>query len=82
MIRHRKSELRELLNKIWWTRRKDECYIVIIHRGAPNNRKVIPLSLINEIRAGYIFVNDTQIPIHRIIEIVCDDTIIWKRKKS
>ncbi len=80
MTRHRKSELRELLNKIWWTDRREECYIVIIHRGAPNDRKIIPLTVVSEIKAGYIFIDDVQIPIHRITEIVCNDIIIWKRK--
>ena len=82
MTRHRKSKLREILNKVWWTEEKDNCYIVIVHRGAPNDRKIIPLTVIDEIKAGYIFVGGKQIPVHRVIEIICDNTIIWKRKKT
>lgn len=82
MIRRRKSKLRELLNRIWWTEKKDECYIVIIHRGAPSNRKNIPFSMISEIKAGYISIDEVQIPIHRIVEIICDGTVIWSRKKN
>jgi len=81
MTRHRKSKLREVLNKIWWSDSRDQCFIVIIHRGAPNDRKIIPFTIINEIKAGYIFVGEVQIPIHRIIEIVCNSKIIWRRKK-
>ncbi len=81
MTRQRKSELREVLSRIWWSVDKEKCFIVILHRGAPKNRKVLAVKDIDEIKAGYLFVGDLQIPIHRIIEIICNGKTLWKRKK-
>ncbi|ACX73057.1 Protein of unknown function DUF504 [Methanocaldococcus vulcanius M7] len=62
--------LKDILNKILWhpKYKKEEFELVILHRGAKNNKKVIPLENV-DIKGSYIVYEDTYIPLHRILMI-------------
>lgn len=65
--------IREILNKLKWHLNLSDYFIKIIHRGSPNNVKVIPGSKVTSIKSSYfIYVEDGKevlIPFHRILEI-------------
>ncbi|ADG13932.1 Protein of unknown function DUF504 [Methanocaldococcus infernus ME] len=62
--------LKEIINKIFWHPdfKKEDYVIVILDRGAKNNRREIPLSEI-EVRGNFIVYFDTYIPLHRVLEV-------------
>ncbi len=72
------------LNKLKWTNNLKDCKIVILHRGLPENRKIISGEKITELKRSYFLYKDSDrevfIPLHRVIEIKVKGKIIWKRK--
>ncbi len=78
----RKGSAKEALVKIKYDPREEEgdYYIVIEHRGAYGDVKKIPVDMI-ELGHGYFFVGETQIPYHRILQIVRKDgKIVWEKR--
>ncbi len=77
-----------VLNRLKWVGGLEECEIVILHRGAPGDRKVIPGKNVTEIKKSYFHYNEdgsgreTHIPLHRILEIRLGKNIIWKRPET
>jgi len=76
---------REVLNKLKWSEGNlHRAKIVILHRGGPNNEKVILGSDIVSIPRGRMIVRteegELEIPYHRILRIELDGEIIWKRR--
>jgi uncharacterized protein (UPF0248 family) len=73
----------ETLNRLKWTGRLDRAVIVILHRGAKNNRKSIAGAAVTEVRKSYFSYQEggkeTTIPFHRVGEILCDGKVIWRR---
>lgn len=72
---------RELLNEIKW-KGKDlaNCEIYYIHRGAPDDTKIIGGSEIREIRRSFFVLQDgTFIPYHRIFRIDYEGKTIYLR---
>jgi len=74
----------DVLNRLKWKDRLPGCEIVILHRGAPGDRKVIPGNRVTEIRKScLIYTNErgekTLIPYHRVTEIRIREKVIWKR---
>ncbi len=73
------------LNRLKWTGRMDGCEIVILHRGAPGDRKRIPGIWITELKKSYLHYRDpntrreTCIPLHRVLEIRLEGKAVWKR---
>ncbi|MDH5815860.1 MAG: RNA repair domain-containing protein [Candidatus Nezhaarchaeota archaeon] len=70
------SRIRELLNKIkWYDKLNPEDFEVhILHRGAPNDVKVIPATNITEVLKNCFKFrdqdgNETVIPYHRVLLI-------------
>ena len=74
----------QTLNKLKWTGKLDRCEVVILHRGAPQDRKIITGDKITEVKKSYFSYDsgreDVTIPLHRILEIRMDGKIVWKRK--
>ncbi|RLI99520.1 MAG: DUF504 domain-containing protein, partial [Candidatus Aenigmatarchaeota archaeon] len=61
---------RDFLNKLKWTGKLKGCDIVILHRGAPKNRKIINSEQITEIKKSYFMYKGERgievfIPMHR-----------------
>ena len=74
------------LNRLKWTKKLPESEVVILHRGAPDNRKSIKGDHITEIQRGsFSYVDfetkkETRIPMHRVLEIWMDDKVVWKKR--
>lgn len=81
----------EVLNRLKWEQGMKGVEVVILHRGAPNNRKVISGEAVQEVKRGYFTYQlmsrdwrmapggETRIPMHRIFEVWKDGRILWKR---
>ncbi len=70
----------EFLNRLKWNPKYkfSEYTVVILHRGAPNDRKEISCSNI-ELGRTFFSTKTTRIPAHRIIEIKRGKKVVWKR---
>jgi uncharacterized protein (UPF0248 family) len=80
----RKGSVKEVLAKIKYDPREneDDYYIIIEHRGDYGSIKKIPVRLI-ELGHGYFFIDEAQIPYHRILEVVRKDgRVIWETRKD
>ena len=75
----------QTLNKLKWTGKLDRCEIVILHRGAPDNKRIITGDRITEVRKTYFSYDngkeEVTIPFHRVLEITVDERNVWKRKQ-
>ncbi|ENN96746.1 hypothetical protein J422_00476 [Methanocaldococcus villosus KIN24-T80] len=62
--------LKDIINKILWhpKYKREDYYLIILHRGEKDNKKIIPMDKI-KLEGGYIIYNDTYIPLHRVLEI-------------
>ena len=76
----------DTLNRLKWTGKIHLCEIVILHRGAPGDRKVIGGSKVTQVKKSYFYYkeSDTErlIPLHRVMEIRLGGETIWKRSTS
>lgn len=74
----------EILNKLKWTGKLGEVEIVIIHRGAKDNKKIIYGSSVTEIKRSHFCYmergKEIYIPNHRVLEIRMEGEILWKRR--
>lgn len=68
-----KSLARKVLQKAFWQKEIGDIEIVILHRGAPGDRKVIAGILVSNVaRDGFYYKSggrETFIPFHRILEV-------------
>ncbi len=74
-----------VLGKLKWKGELKDCEIIILHRGAPGNRKTISGKKVTEVKKSYFYYKDgreTCIPLHRILEIKLKGKVIWKGAKS
>ena len=75
----------ETLNRLKWKGGLEDCEIVILHRGAPGDKKVIHGKSVTEVKKSYFYYKDstsgreTYIPLHRVLEIRLGVKVIWKR---
>ncbi|UCG95881.1 MAG: DUF504 domain-containing protein [archaeon] len=66
-----KSELVEKINKLIWTGQIQNYEFVILHRGAPNDEKLIRGKDVVKFKNRFLVLgNGTKIPTHRIKRIV------------
>jgi uncharacterized protein (UPF0248 family) len=76
----------EVLNKLKWKGGLDGCEIIILHRGAPRDRKTIQGSQVTDLDRHYFYYSEsgreTTIPLHRIREIWLDRKLVWKREEK
>ena len=72
-----------ILNEIKWTDKFDLNKIIIyyLHRGAPNNIKILNGNEIVIIGKSFIETNSSHIPFHRILKIKYGDKILFDRNK-
>ena len=76
----------KLLNRLKWTKQLPDSEIIILHRGAPENKKSIRGNHITEIKKGYFSYMDTEkgkettIPMHRVLEIWMQTKLVWKKR--
>ncbi|MDH5807211.1 MAG: DUF504 domain-containing protein [Candidatus Methanomethylicaceae archaeon] len=74
--------IRDILNKIKWTSGLEGIEIIIIHRGAPNNEKIIKGEEIKDIAPRAIICENLIIPYHRVICIKKNGIEIWRKCKK
>lgn len=71
--------LRDVLNEIKWTKDLDKAELWYVHRGVPNDTKIISGKDIVNIGKSSIDTITATIPYHRIFKVVYDGTIIFQR---
>jgi len=74
-----------VLSKLKWVGGLEDCEIVILHRGAPGNRKTIPGKDVTEVKKSYFYYKnkkETCIPLHRVLEVRLKGKVIWKSAKE
>ncbi|MCS7097191.1 MAG: RNA repair domain-containing protein [Candidatus Methanomethylicia archaeon] len=82
--------IRSILNKLFWHQNyvRENYEVIFVHRGALNNIKSIPVSLITKIGKESFEYQDyygkIHIPFHRIILIrnIKTGEILWRRKPN
>ncbi len=75
---------RDILNELKWKENFDLklAEIWYVHRGAPNNTKIISGKEIVNLEKSFMQTTISMIPYHRIFKIVYkNDTIFERRKK-
>lgn len=75
---------REVLNELKWTVGLDGVEVWFVHRGAPNDVKMISSSDIRALRSWYFEMDappgrSGTIPYHRVQRIVKDGAVVWAR---
>jgi len=72
---------KEILNELKWNKKfnLNETEIWYVHRGAPNNTKIISGKDIIKFESSFIHTFSAMIPYHRVYKIVYKDKIIFKR---
>ena len=72
---------KEILNKLKWKQGCDLglAEIWYIHRGAPNDTKIIPGKDVIKLEKSFMQTTDAMVPYHRIFKIVYKDKIIFQR---
>jgi len=79
----------ETLNKLRWTGKLPITQVIILHRGAPANKKIIQGCQITQVKKSYFYYKEGKggntekfIPLHRVLKIIVDGEGVWKRKTS
>jgi uncharacterized protein (UPF0248 family) len=75
---------RDILNELKWRKNFDIklAEIWYIHRGAPNNTKIISGEDIVDLEKSFMHTTTSMIPYHRIFKIVYKNDTIFKRVKK
>ena len=75
------NQIRNILNKLKWNHQSDFLNVEIwyVHRGAPNNTKIITGAEVKSIEKTFIETEEAMIPHHRIFKIILNDTILFDR---
>jgi len=73
---------RKILNKLKWSEDKDlaKAEIWYVHRGAPNDTKIISGSEITDLGRSFFDTKEATIPYHRVFKIVYENEVIFGRK--
>jgi uncharacterized protein (UPF0248 family) len=80
--------IRDILNQILWDKRlrAEDYTITFIHRGAENDKKIIPFQSITTISTSFFGYEEGAeyiiIPFHRILKIenIKTGEIIWQKR--
>jgi hypothetical protein len=72
---------RDILNKLKWKQdcNLEQAEIWYIHRGAPNDTKIISGEDIVKLEKSFMQTTTAMIPYHRIFKIIYEEKIIFKR---
>ena len=73
---------REILNKLKWKKdyNLNQAEIWYVHRGAPNDTKIIYGKDILKLNKSFMETTSAMIPYHRIFKIIYENKIIFNRK--
>ena len=82
----RSKHPRDIFNEIKWRFDLRMCKIYYIHRGAPDDTKIVDGSAIKNIDRSFLILEgvkeDVYIPYHRIFRIEFNNRIIFERIKK
>jgi uncharacterized protein (UPF0248 family) len=73
------ANVRDILNKIKWTKDVRNVEILYLHRGAVNNTKSISGTEIIDIGRSFLEAATATIPYHRITKILYNGNTIFDR---
>jgi uncharacterized protein (UPF0248 family) len=73
---------REILNELKWRKERDisKAEIWYVHRGAPNDTKIVTGNEILDLEHSFMVLADASIPYHRIFKIIYESKIIFERR--
>ena len=76
----------KLLGKLKAQGELQGCEVVILHRGAPRDRKSVPGGRITEVKKSYFSYRnevgeETTIPYHRVLEVRVGRKAVWEKGK-
>ncbi len=72
---------KEVLNKIKWSKDIKKADLWYLHRGAPNDTRIISGKDIVALHHSFMELETkTRIPYHRIMKIFYDGKVVWERK--
>ena len=71
--------LRDLLNEIKWTKKLEHVEIWYLHRGAPNNTKILSGKEITALGRSFLETTTATIPYHRITKILYEGKTVFDR---
>jgi uncharacterized protein (UPF0248 family) len=74
------GSVREVLNKIRWTGDMDTVEIWYVHRGAPEDMKMVHGCDVSEVGRSFLKVGESMIPHHRVFRIVDGGKVVFERK--
>jgi len=73
---------RLILNEIKWRFDLNRCRVYYIHRGAPEDTKIVEGRAIKNIERGFLVLEgDVYIPYHRVFRIDYNGKMIFERRK-
>jgi len=80
----RENYPRDVLNRLKWQKESslEDAEIVILHRGAPDDRRIISGKEIETIGHLFFETKETSIPYHRILEIRCGKEKLFEKKNG
>ncbi len=75
---------RDILNELKWRYKSslEEAKIYYVHRGAPDDYRIMDGSEIEELNRSFIKTEEAQIPYHRIFKIEYEGEIIFERERE
>ncbi|MFW6038207.1 MAG: DUF504 domain-containing protein [Candidatus Saliniplasma sp.] len=75
---------RDILNGLKWDSSKylNRAEVFYIHRGAPGDYKIIKGNDILNLGRSFIELEDSQIPYHRVFQIIYEGEVIFSRDRS
>ena len=79
MSKRIKNNLKDILNEIKWTKDLEKAEIWYVHRGAPNDTKILSGKDIVTIGKSFFDTANASIPYHRIFKIVYEGKIVFER---
>jgi len=75
------SNPKDILNELRWRKsfELEKAEIWYIHRGAPNDTKIISGKEVIKLEKSFMQTNTAMIPYHRVFKIIYDENIIFMR---
>jgi len=72
---------KDILNELKWRKsfELEKAEIWYIHRGAPNDTKIVSGKEVVKLGKSFMQTNTAMIPYHRVFKIIYDDNIMFMR---
>ncbi|MFO7792902.1 MAG: DUF504 domain-containing protein [Candidatus Saliniplasma sp.] len=75
---------RDILNELKWDSSKSlkKAEVFYVHRGAPGDYKIVEGDEILDLGRSFIRLDESEIPYHRIFQIIYEGEVIFSRERS